>query len=230
MGMRFDLLSMARSVHSGRASLFKTCESRKIRRISQINHHMTQRKIIAFYGPKGSGKSTCASILKQCKDFKIISFADPIREMLSVILPPSVIDRHSTFKELPRQELCGKSFRHAAQTLGTEWGRNLIDPDLWANHLANKIMNNPTVNFVVDDLRFQNEWRVLSDLGAKFIEISRDNRSSDTHSSEHGLEIITPDAIITNNGTHQDLIKKLSDVYEGTIHSRGNSAHYCSSL
>src|SRR4051794_40547514 len=78
----------------------------------------------------------------------------------------------------PLPLLGGKSARFALPTLGTDWGRRMITPDLWANalkiRLENYLANTPIPKpIVVDDLRFPNDWSVIQGLGGRIITIRR---------------------------------------------------------
>jgi hypothetical protein len=97
-------------------------------------------------------------------------------------------------KEKPSPLLGGKTPRHAMQTLGTEWGRNLISADLWTNawlvpvqeHLANGRC------VVVDDVRFKNEMQIIHGLGGELWCVDRKIlKPIVTHVSEEGPQVLT---------------------------------------
>ena len=47
------------------------------------------------------------------------------------------------------------------ETLGTDWGRKMISPDIWANAVEQRIIKawaQRRVAIVIDDLRFPNDW------------------------------------------------------------------------
>ena len=77
----------------------------------------------------------------------------------------------------------GKTPRWAMQSLGTEWGRDLIHNDLWINAWKSTL---PDGNIVVDDIRFLNEVETIQDEGGYIINIhGRQNESlTINHSSE----------------------------------------------
>lgn len=130
--------------------------------------------IIGFSGRAGAGKSTAANIVvstyEQCYR---LSFADPIRRMLHCIgLTATDLQRD---KEIPHLLIGGKTPRYAMQTLGTDWARQMIDPELWlrvARHHALKIMDGGGIP-VFDDVRFDNEAEMIRHLGGEVIQITR---------------------------------------------------------
>ena len=78
-------------------------------------------------------------------------------------------------KETPTELLAGQTPRFAMQTLGTEWGRELMGPDIWANawaHAATLILNEGG-KVVVDDCRFPNELEAVRRVGGVAINILR---------------------------------------------------------
>lgn len=164
--------------------------------------------IVAFTGWAGSGKTTAASILSGL-GFQRESFAAPIRKMLQALGVPDEYLGRLADKDAPIQTLCGRSFRHAAQTLGTEWGRNQIGNDIWANALVLRMMENPNARYVIDDMRMLNEEQIIRSLGGKIVRIIRPHygRSASSHQSETEMRGILPDAVILNDGD-SDLLRE----------------------
>lgn len=117
-------------------------------------------KIIGIMGALSSGKSTAAQVLVEDYGFVRLRMADILKDMLRTLgLSAEEVD--GRLKETPNGLLCGKTPRHAMQTLGTEWGRQLIGDQVWVNATLLKIANirevNPGANIVIDDIRFMNE-------------------------------------------------------------------------
>lgn len=123
---------------------------------------MIPRKIIGLIGLKGSGKSTLAELLA-ARGWSRLPLASPLKDMLRSLLHAQGLDTitinamlDGTLKEEPTRYLGGRSPRYAMQTLGTEWGRNLIDPMLWLDVWRERVKHTAT-NIVVEDVRFPNE-------------------------------------------------------------------------
>lgn len=145
-------------------------------------------QVIAITGLAGSGKSTIAQMLG-ARGFKLVKFADPLKEMLKVIgLGPAELEGER--KALPCKLLLGRSPRHAMQTLGTEWGRHQIHDDLWCSIWRSRTKQwlLDGHNVVCDDCRFENEVRAVQDLGGQIWNVRRPGlRSAGNHSSEAGI-------------------------------------------
>jgi hypothetical protein len=126
--------------------------------------------LIGLAGPAGVGKTTFAKRVcdtsPTVRKFVKLSFADPIRAALAPIVgltEDEVASMSREEKNRARPELGQRSFRFLAQTLGTEWGRNTISPDIWVNIMmaAAKRAIEEGNNVVFDDVRFPNEVEAI---------------------------------------------------------------------
>jgi deoxynucleotide monophosphate kinase-like protein len=152
-------------------------------------------RILAFAGPAGAGKSTAAELLRAAdpEGTKRISFADPIRAML-VALGLTAAEL-SEGKHQPHPLLCGKTPRQAMQSLGTEWGRQMIGESIWraaTKHRINRFLH-IGYTVVIDDVRFDDEADLIHELGGLVIWLTRPSPTADqpeawrNHASERGL-------------------------------------------
>lgn len=163
-------------------------------------------RLIGLTGLKGSGRSEVARILATHKRVRI---AGVLKEMLLLIgLTPDQIDGAS--KELPSTLLGGKTPRWAMQSLGTEWGRNLIHPDLWVNIMKARLMEqwktNPGWPFVIDDIRFPNEVEMVYELGGVMCRVERRGITApQDHAPENQVYNLRVDAVIHNDGSLEEL-------------------------
>jgi hypothetical protein len=162
-------------------------------------------RIVAFIGPKESGKTEAAKALLGLK-FQIVSFASPIRKMLAALGVPREHLAPDADKNVPIDVLCGKTFREAAQTLGTEWGRDMIGNDIWVRSAMAQLMDGKL--YVFDDMRMVNEAVAVQDAGGMIIRIIRPGYRSGEHLSERQHEYITPDYTIINDSTVERLRHK----------------------
>jgi hypothetical protein len=169
----------------------------------------SHRQVIAFTGLAGSGKSTAAAHLCDVHGFERVRFAGPLKSMMAALgLTETEIDGDR--KEMPCALLGGKTPRLAMQTIGTEWGRDIIDPDLWIRAWQAAVDHLPAaVPVVVDDCRFPNEASAVRAAGGTLVRIVRVGAGAGAagHSSE-GQELPF-DLEITNNGSPDDLQRRL---------------------
>jgi hypothetical protein len=99
----------------------------------------------------------------------------------------------------------GASPRRLMQTLGTEWGRQLIHPDLWLLLADRKIAQNGA-GCVVADVRFENEAAWIRRNNGVVIHVFRKTTTQvEQHISEAGISVQMFDRTIHNNGTLEEL-------------------------
>lgn len=153
-------------------------------------------KLFGFHGPAGSGKDTCGQMLIE-RGYSRVSFASPIYDMLEA----GGFGRPTTQED--KQEIIpwlGVSWRHLAQTLGTEWGRQCVHPELWLEVAARRMRQSQDGMHVVTDVRFNNEAAMIRSLGGVVVHI-QDRRAEGTlqHVSEVALPILDGDVILHND-------------------------------
>ncbi len=142
--------------------------------------------IIGITGPKQSGKSTLTKLLVDKYGFTRTAFADPIKIALMEAFGLTWEQVYGSEKEIPTDKLCGQTPRHAMKTLGTEWGREMIHPDIWLTAWRNTL---PKGDLVIEDVRFPNEHAAIKqDLFSYIIAVRRPGHDFDlSHESEaHG--------------------------------------------
>lgn len=171
--------------------------------------------VIALTGLSGSGKSTAADRLVFVHNYTLVKFADPLKDMLRAFyarydMDPVEIERRieGDMKNKGDGFLNGNSPRQAMQTLGTEWGRNIMGPDFWLNPWRSKVSRLVAQGFpvVVDDCRFENEAAAVSDLGGYVVGIVGRGGIPGNHASErmmpHGIRL-------HNYGTMGDFVAQV---------------------
>jgi hypothetical protein len=162
--------------------------------------HNENIKLIALNGPKGVGKTTVASALRYSlrnRGFftaSILSFAGPIKAMAKTLGVPEsyLIDPALKEEEIPG---LGVSSRVLMQTLGTEWGRQMISDQIWlwamtrAIEKDHKGLDDNEIHFIIiDDCRFDNEADYVTKHGGIVIQLERLGvKYTGEHSSESAL-------------------------------------------
>jgi hypothetical protein len=181
-----------------------------------------QRQVIGLCGYAGAGKDEAAKGLVDPADFMRwarVSFADPLREALLALNPvvhcsdmkgESYWRLSDLISEWDWDHAKRRSdARELLQRLGTEVGRDIIDPNCWVNIARRKIESLPAgTNVVITDCRFPNELDMIRSLGGKLIYIERPGVGPvNGHVSDAGLEKLrdAADSVIVNNGTVAEL-------------------------
>lgn len=173
---------------------------------------MSDINLLVLCGRAGSGKSTLAKYLVNNRGYRLVKFADVLKDMLRVIgLTDFEIEGGG--KEKPCYLLGGKTPRLAMQSLGTEWGRLTMYPDIWVDawyRRANTVLQ-AGGKVVCDDARFPNEIEASRKLKGVTFEVIRPvtdhTLNLDPHSSES--QQLEADVTIVNNGTVIELYEKL---------------------
>jgi hypothetical protein len=130
--------------------------------------------------------------------------AGPLKDMMrSIGLTESHIE--GTLKEIPCEMLAGNTPRYAMQTIGTEWGRNIMGQDFWVSIAESQALErlDRGDDVVIDDIRFQNEADMVRRLGGAVIGINGRGGIMSDHVSECG---IGADMYITNDGSIDDFL------------------------
>jgi energy-coupling factor transporter ATP-binding protein EcfA2 len=147
-----------------------------------------QPKLIALCGHKGVGKSTYASFLAG-KTGHVFSFATPLKSMLTAVFPNEYV-LNKKDEKIPYFDVTA---RYLLQTLGTEWGREMVDQNIWIKLLRVRLIecltDTAVTPLVVDDLRFDNEAEMIRELGGEVWHLDRRSftASEDKHVSEQGI-------------------------------------------
>lgn len=137
--------------------------------------------------------------------FTRMSFAAPIKEALDAMFgwdPGMWQDR-----EWKEETLDGFDFspRILAQTLGTEWGRDL-DPDFWIKALALRMYNGEATKITISDVRFPNEATWIRSHGGVVVDVTRPIANLvANHSSEDQLDFALIDHRLPNEGGVKEL-------------------------
>ena len=196
--------------------------------------------ILGLHGKMGTGKSTIADCLisvlhdeysiKSC----IKSFALPVYQVISIIfdMPIEEIKRNKNTLVRPRSFTDLKSYRELLQNVGMEL-RDIVSKDIWVNALFGSdnmlVLQDWTADYkwwIIDDLRFSNEFIKIRNCGGKLIKIQRETNIKKnvhpdilTNKSEVDLDNIDDDSwdYIVDNNHSVDITKKLLEKYILTI-------------
>jgi len=187
--------------------------------------------IIGICGLIGSGKGTVADILVD-QGFKKVSFADKLKDGVSTIfgwdraMLEGDTDESRTWRE-QRDDFWSAETkmevtpRLVLQLFGTDCMRNGFDDGVWVSLLKKTILENPG-NYVVPDVRFENEIAMLRDIGGEVWEVQRGSTPEwliqyeitgvepiEIHPSEWRWIKSRKDVIIENNSTLAELNRQV---------------------
>lgn len=127
-------------------------------------------------------------------------------------------------------EIKQTTVRELLQKLGTEAMRDGLHENVWVNALMADYcstynpneFNNPEdaklygkvqyPNWIITDMRFPNEMNAITNKGGTTIRVTKPGTATGTHPSEIALDDAEFDYEIINDGTIEDLIKKVKKV------------------
>lgn len=132
--------------------------------------------IILLSGYARAGKDTVADYLVEHKHFEKYAFAEPIYQGLAVMYMnylantncfptlPGMIDYIKANKNA-NMPFTNKTWREGLQNLGTEWGRDFLNKDIWILLALEYILSiqNREKNLVISDCRFLNEYEIIKE-------------------------------------------------------------------
>jgi len=165
--------------------------------------------IIGLTGKARSGKDTVASHLQEAYKFHHYWFSKPMKDACRSMFGWGDEHLYGELKEEVDQRY-GISPRVALQTLGTEWGRNTINSDLWILRAQKEMEQHE--NIVISDCRFDDEAEAVISSGGIVIEIVRQGINQvAAHSSESGISSSLINYQIENNGTLPELYRSVDN-------------------
>jgi len=188
--------------------------------------------IIGIHGSMGAGKTTIRKHLEEEHGARWIAMAGPLKRAL---LGMGATDEeiYGGMKAEKNALWGGRTNRYAQQTLGTEWGRDMITPDIWVNCVRRQLLKirderEGVVLVVIDDVRFPNESAMIEGMGGllwtvrrreaefapwkqKLLTLAGWNIASrwgfmiGIHASEAWWPMAPCDEVIENQGTQDDV-------------------------
>lgn len=185
--------------------------------------------VIGITGKARAGKDTLASylsraLLKEGYFCFTMGMAAPLKAMLAPLLEVfsdsrDPIERYGAASEMLTGadkdkviECLGISPRRLLQTLGTDWGRNMVDDHIWVLAADRRILHageNGADIILIPDIRFDNEASLCDVL----FEVVRDTEGAleedaAAHESEEGVVEENITDVIVNASTLEALEKK----------------------
>jgi len=140
--------------------------------------------IIGLAGFISCGKGTVADYLVEEYGFHKIAYADRLKDTVATLFawPRSMLEGNTKesreFRETPDKFWSDEleiefTPRLALQLIGTECIRDTIHQDFWVKATKLEILENPDRDYVIPDIRFQNEFNLVQELGGELWRIKR---------------------------------------------------------
>ena len=140
--------------------------------------------IIGICGLIGSGKGTVADILVEHHNFKKLSFADKLKDGVSAVFgwDRQMLEGDNDESRQWREEKdrfwskeTGKTItpRLILQLFGTDCMRNGYFDGIWVSLVKQQVTKNPGKNWVIPDVRFPNEIKMIKEVGGWIWRVKR---------------------------------------------------------
>lgn len=171
--------------------------------------------LIGIHGKARYGKDTIGQHLESGYGYAAWSFAAPLWRGLAALLDvhPMQLEGHRKDQVI---DWLGFSPRELIQELGTGWGRDIMDPDLWIRVLDHRLRKRysswPTridlLGLVITDVRFDNEADWIREHGGEIWHLVRpDAPKVRKHVSEAGIQALDGEPLIYNDKDAGELVR-----------------------
>lgn len=173
--------------------------------------------LIGITGKKQHGKSTVANMIASEYGFHVVSFAEPIKHMLCGLFGWDYDQcQEGAFKETPRDDCYGRTPRDLMLSLGTAWGREMVNENIWTDAALRSIDSREKQgnSVVVPDVRFNNEAEAIKSRNGFIISVERTGAvgpyaESIEHISEEGIRSGLIDFTVSVRSGRIDTLKGL---------------------
>lgn len=136
-------------------------------------------RLVGLVGRAGSGKDTLADEIAS-DGWTKTAFAEPLKRMCIEYLGLSHDDAYTQDGKARMNQFWGMTNRAILQKVGTDAMRNGFHKDVWVKiaELRIRELLKSGTRVVVTDCRFDNECKMIEDLGGIVAEVVRDSSSS----------------------------------------------------
>lgn len=173
------------------------------------------RRIIGITGLANSGKDTTADyIISKDSKFKKISFADPLKKMVINHFGLTYNDVYTTQGKNNFNQFWGMTNREILQKVGTDAMRRGFAFDVWVKLTQLVLKNNIEQDYIVADVRFDNQAEMIKRNNGIVIKIIRQNFkiSQCTHESQKQIDLNLIDYVLYNDDTIDSLYCKIDSM------------------
>lgn len=170
-------------------------------------------------GVAGAGKDTVAEMIQKETGYLNYGLADPLYAMVKAgfMIDGKTEEWQNRERKKSKIDWLSSdenevSLRYLLETLGTEWGRDMVCKDLWLR-IAFQVIKKEERGVIIRDIRFQNEVDWLDSVGGILVHIIRPNYvskdASKNHVSNQLLDIREKDVTIMNDSSLEVLQKRV---------------------
>ena len=198
--------------------------------------------IIGITGFIGSGKDTIAEYLIKEHNYIKLSFADKLKDSVATMFDwdRELLDGKTNESRQWRESIdkywtneTGEEItpRYVLQLFGTECMRDGFYDGIWVSLTKKKILDNPDKNFVIPDVRFPNEAKMIYGINGQVWRVKRGQdpdwfseyqslgvEPKDVHPSEWAWANTKFTCILENNSTIESLKSQVQDHLVSTEH------------
>tara|TARA_B100000405_G_scaffold301311_1_gene262439 strand:- start:416 stop:1027 length:612 start_codon:yes stop_codon:yes gene_type:complete len=191
--------------------------------------------IIGICGLIGSGKDTIAEYLIQEHNYEKLSFADKLKDSVATMFDwdRELLDGKTDTSRKWRESVdeywtqeTGEQItpRYVLQLFGTECMRDGFYDGIWVSLTKKKILDNPGKNFVIPDVRFPNEAKMIYEIKGQVWRVKRGTdpawfneyqtlgvEPKEVHPSEWAWANTKFTCILENNSTIEALKNQVQD-------------------
>ena len=115
------------------------------------------RKVVAFIGRAGAGKTEQAMLLVKNKGYRKLSYADSLRNIIRAVLGFSYNQFMTYYDDLKKTEIYnGQTLRNMMESLGSKI--RYYDSNYFVNALQKEIKSSIYGYICIDDLRYIDEY------------------------------------------------------------------------
>jgi hypothetical protein len=140
--------------------------------------------IVGICGLIGSGKDTIADYLIKDHNFQKISFADKLKDSVATMFDwdRDLLDGKTDESRQWREKVDAYWSKETGETItprlvlqlfGTECMRDGFYDGIWVSLTKKKIIENPEQSFVIPDVRFPNEAKMLYEINGQVWRVKR---------------------------------------------------------
>jgi hypothetical protein len=188
-----------------------------------MNSDQPTPRVVGLTGPAGAGKDTVAHMIDEIETIRVFRFADTLKHMTRILTGQDDLDSQDAKECL----FMGRSVRYVLQTLGTDWGRDMVHPDIWVETLHRRIgQTTRSWPVVIPDVRFENEASWVRANGELWHVTRPDNPHStgatSAHDSEAGVAYLPQDKVLPNDSDLLTLKQTVRDYWTKAAQEGGD--------